>query len=159
MIITARGKPATYGSEFVAARVAVDQIIEMRITLRYFGVPVQGKAVLYGDNQSMITSSTLPHSKLSKRHNALAYHQVREAVAAKILGFYKIDGNKNVADILSKHWSHPQVYPMLQPLLFQDPKLKPCKRTPPDKPEDEIEINTVWWELRKMIIVRAIGEY
>jgi hypothetical protein len=32
---------ATFGSEFVAARIAVDQIIDLRNTLRYLGVPVQ----------------------------------------------------------------------------------------------------------------------
>jgi hypothetical protein len=32
---------ATYGSKFVAARIATDQIIDLRITLRYFGVPVE----------------------------------------------------------------------------------------------------------------------
>jgi hypothetical protein len=31
---------ATYGSEFVAARMCVDQIIDLRTTLRYLGVPV-----------------------------------------------------------------------------------------------------------------------
>ena len=33
---------ATYGSEFVAARTAVDQIIDIRTTLRYLGVPPSG---------------------------------------------------------------------------------------------------------------------
>ena len=39
---------------------------------------------MFGDNQSVITSSTIPHSRLSKRHNALSYHRVREAIVAKI---------------------------------------------------------------------------
>ena len=32
---------ATYGSEFVAARIATDQIIDLRYTLMYLGVPVR----------------------------------------------------------------------------------------------------------------------
>jgi hypothetical protein len=32
---------ATYGSEFVAARVCVEQIIDLRNTLRFLGVPVR----------------------------------------------------------------------------------------------------------------------
>ena len=67
---------ATYGSEFVAARIATDQILDMRLTLRYLGVPVNGSTYLFGDNQSVITSSTITHSPLSKRHNALSYHRV-----------------------------------------------------------------------------------
>jgi hypothetical protein len=37
---------------------------------------------------------------------------------AKILGFYWIDGKLNPADIVSKHWSYPQVWHLLKPLLF-----------------------------------------
>ena len=33
---------ATYGAEFVAARIATDQIIDLRSTLRYLGVEVKG---------------------------------------------------------------------------------------------------------------------
>jgi hypothetical protein len=33
---------ATFGSEFVAARIVVDQIVDLRNTLRYLGVPVPG---------------------------------------------------------------------------------------------------------------------
>lgn len=109
---------ATYGSEFVAARIATDQIIDLRTTLRYLGVPIQERAYMFGDNQSVITSSTIPHSSLSKRHNALSYHRVREAIVAKILRFFKIDGKDNPADVLSKHCGHPQMWPHVQPLLF-----------------------------------------
>jgi hypothetical protein len=109
---------ATYGSEFVAARIATEQILDLRTTLRYLGVPIKGKAYMYGDNQSVITSSTIPHSRLSKRHNALSYHRVREALAAKIINFIHIMGEKNPADILSKHCGYPQMWPHVQPLLF-----------------------------------------
>jgi hypothetical protein len=109
---------ATYGSEFVAARIATEQVINLRTTLRYLGVPIRGKAYMFGDNQSVITSSTIPHSRLSKRHNALSYHRVREAIAAKILNFIHIFGEKNPADILSQHCGYPQLWPHVQPLLF-----------------------------------------
>ena len=51
---------ATYGSEFVAARTAVDQIIDIRTTLRYLGVPIRDKSYMFGDNRSVVTSSTIP---------------------------------------------------------------------------------------------------
>jgi len=126
-----RDKTATYGSEFVAARIATDQIIDLRTSLRYLGVPLvkQSKtflsddsrdtpSYLFGDNKSVITSATIPHSSLNKRHNALSYHKVREAVAAKILAFVHIDGKANPADVLSKHYAFAQAWPLLQPLLF-----------------------------------------
>ncbi len=65
---------ATYGSEFLAARVCVDQIEDLRTTLRYLGVEVKGKSYMFGDNKSVIDSSKLPHSSLKKRHLALSYH-------------------------------------------------------------------------------------
>jgi hypothetical protein len=72
----------TFGSEFVAARIAVDQIVDLRKTLRYLGVPVKEWSFILGDNQAVVTNSVIPHSTLSKRHNALSYHRVREAIAA-----------------------------------------------------------------------------
>jgi hypothetical protein len=109
---------ATFGSEFTAARVSVDQIIDFRTTLRYLGVPVNNKSFMFGDNQAVVINSSIPHSSLNKRHNALAYHRVREMIAAKILGYYWIDGKKNPADIVSKHWSYPQVWHLLKAILF-----------------------------------------
>ena len=65
---------ATYGSEFVAARTAVDQIIDIRTTLRYLGVPIRDKSYMFGDNKSVVTSSTIPNSTISKRHHLASYH-------------------------------------------------------------------------------------
>ena len=94
---------ATYGSEFVAARTAVDQIIDIRTTLRYLGVPIRDKSYMFGDNRSVVTSSTIPNSTISKRHHLASYHRVREAIAAKFISFHWKDGKSNPADILSKH--------------------------------------------------------
>ena len=109
---------ATYGSELVAARIATEQVIELRLTLRYLGVPLNGKAYMFGDNKSVVDSSNRPHAKLHKRHTALSFHRVREAIASKMLIFTFIPGSINPADILSKHWANHKVWPMLQPLLF-----------------------------------------
>ena len=94
---------ATYGSEFIAACICIDQSIDLRNTLRYLGVPVCKKAYMFGDNKSVVDSSTIPHAK---RHNALSFHHVCEAIARAIIGFYHIDGDENPADILSKHWGY-----------------------------------------------------
>jgi hypothetical protein len=109
---------ATYGSEFVVARASTDQIIDHRYTLRMMGVPLDGPAWMFGDNESVVTSSTIPHSILMKRHNALAYHRVREAIAAKILFFLHISGNQNPADVLTKFLPYPVFWPLIEPILF-----------------------------------------
>lgn len=109
---------ATYGSEFVAARTAVEQIIDLRNTLRMMGVPVIERSYLFGDNESVVGSSTQLDAKLHKRHNALSFHRVREAIAAGFITFCHIPSEYNSADILSKHWGYSQVWQLLRPLLF-----------------------------------------
>ena len=109
---------ATFGSEYVAARIAVDQIVDIRHTLRYLGVPVEGPSMLFGDNESVVNTASNAHSKLQKRHNALSYHRVREALAAGIILFFHVRGKLNPADILSKHWSYANVWPLMKPILF-----------------------------------------
>ena len=109
---------ATYGSEFTAAKTAIQQIAALRITLQYLGVPIESTAYLFGDNESVVKSSTVPHSQLSKRHHALAYHFTREAIASGMVTFHHIPSTINPADILSKHWGHSQIYPTLRPILF-----------------------------------------
>jgi hypothetical protein len=94
---------ATYGSEFVAARTTVEQAINMRCTLRYLGVPIHGKSYMFGDNESVVGSSTKFDAKLHKRHTILSFHRVREAVAAGIVGFFHVSGTNNPADVLTKH--------------------------------------------------------
>jgi len=109
---------ATYGSEFITARICVDQCIDLKNTLCYLAVPICKKAYMFGDNKSVVNSSTIPHAKLHKRHNALSFHQVWEAIATAIIGFYHIEGSKNPAKVLSKHWGYRQIWKLLQPLLF-----------------------------------------
>ena len=109
---------ATYGSEFVAARTCVEQIIDLRTTLRYLGVPIRSKSYMFGDNKSVVDSSMQINAKLHKRHTILSFHRVRECIAAKMVGFYFIPGESNPADILSKHWGYSQVWTRLKTLLF-----------------------------------------
>ena len=100
---------ATYGLEFVAVKTATEQIMDLRNTLRYLGVPIMTKAYMFGDNKSVVMSSTTPQSILNKRHNMLSYHRVREAIAAKILEFHWCSSSQNRRDILSKHWDYMKV--------------------------------------------------
>ena len=92
--------------------------MDIRQTLRYLGAPIYSKSYLFGDSRSVVTSATLPHSTLTKHHNNLAFHRVREAIAAKIKAFYWIQSAYNLSDMLSKHWDHYSVYPMILKLLI-----------------------------------------
>ena len=109
---------ATFGSEYIAAKTCTEQIIDLRNTLRYLGVPVEGPSYMFGDNKTVVDTASVPAGKLHKRHNALAYHKTRYAVAADIIRFFHIAGVTNPADILSKHWDYASVWTQLKPLLF-----------------------------------------
>ena len=93
--------------------------MELKYKLRMLGVPLQkAGTILFGDNKSVVTNMTLPSSQLKKRHNAIAYHFIREAVAAGVLQFIHITGNINIADVLTKPLPPNQFYKLLQPILF-----------------------------------------
>ena len=59
--------------------------------------------MMFGDNETVVNTASVPQSRLLKRHNALSYHRTREAIAAGILRFHHVRGKLNPADILSKH--------------------------------------------------------
>ena len=87
-------------------------------TLRCLGAPIGAKSFLFGDNRSVVTSATLPHSTLTRRHNILAFQRVQEAIAAKLIAFYWIRSAYNLRDMVSKHWEDRTVYPMIFKLLI-----------------------------------------
>jgi hypothetical protein len=67
-----------------------------------FGVPINGSAKTYCDNQGVVKNVSIPESVLSKKHNSVNYHAVREVVATHIMQVAKEDGDTNVADLLTK---------------------------------------------------------
>ena len=107
---------SSYGSEIVSARIAAEQIIAIRYRLRMMGTPITTSSVLLGDNRSVQTSGSQPSSQLSKKHLAIAFHKVRETVAAGILLFWWVSTIFNIADLLTKalngqkHWSLTSYY-------------------------------------------------
>jgi hypothetical protein len=93
---------STFGSEFVATRIAIELITALRYKLRMFGVPIDDATNMFVDKQSVVINATIPTSVLKKKHNAIAYHKVREAVAASIVRIAKVAGSKNLADLFTK---------------------------------------------------------
>ena len=92
-------------------------MMDLTTTLMYLGVPIQVKLHVWGQ-ESVVTSSMIPTSILSKRHHISSYQHVRELRTAEFTGFYWKDGKANLADILSKHWEFASMWPHLKPLLF-----------------------------------------
>ena len=121
---------AVYGSEFMADRIAVEQIMVLRYMLMMLGVPIDGPAYLFGDNLSMITSSTIPSSSLKKRHNMLSYHRVREAIASGILNLFHIPGAENPSDVMTKILSHPTMWKLTKQFMWYNGDVHPVGKPP-----------------------------
>jgi hypothetical protein len=93
---------STYQAEFMAARVAVEEAIAIRYMLRSLGVPVDRPTLFLGDNKSVMTNIGQADSQLQKKHVAISYHLVREAVASGIIQPFHLAGKYNPSDILTK---------------------------------------------------------
>ena len=100
---------STFGSEIVALRTCLELVKEIRYKLRMMGVPLEGPAVVWCDNQSVANGASIPEAKLNKKHLGICYHAVREASAAKIWQVGFIKGEYNIADCLTKVLSGTQL--------------------------------------------------
>jgi hypothetical protein len=67
-----------------------------------FGVELDGLANVVCDDCGVVKNVSIPELMLMKKHNAINYHVVREAVAAGILRVGKEDGKTNLVDLLTR---------------------------------------------------------
>ena len=93
---------STFGSEFVALRVATEMCQALRYKLRMFGVAIDGPTSVMCDNKSVQTNASVPTSQLGKKHNAICYHKVRENVAAGVIRVGWVSSENNLADLFTK---------------------------------------------------------
>jgi hypothetical protein len=47
------------------------------------GVEVDGPAMMFGDNNAVIISTSILSSQLKKKHHLCAFHRIRECVAKR----------------------------------------------------------------------------
>ena len=67
-----------------------------------FGIPINGRANVFCDNESVFKNASIAESRLTKKHNSVCFHRVRESVAAGITMPFKVHSDYNLADILTK---------------------------------------------------------
>jgi hypothetical protein len=108
---------STFGSEFVAMKTAVELTISLRYKVRMMGIPLDGPTNVFCDNESVFKNVTKPESTLKKKHNSIAYHKVRESVAAKIIRIAWEDGRFNLADVLTKLMAGPRLRQLISCIL------------------------------------------
>jgi hypothetical protein len=93
---------SSFGSGFVAMRIALEIVEGLRYKLCMMGIPIDGPTNIFCDNQAVVRNTTTPKSTLKKKHTAINYHRVREAVAAERIRITKEPTAMNLSDILTK---------------------------------------------------------
>ena len=93
---------STFGSELIAMKQATDMIEALFYKLRMFGVPIEGECRVLGDNEGVVKAGSNPDARLSKKHNSIAFHRIRECVASEMILIYHEKGDSNLADLLTK---------------------------------------------------------
>ena len=66
------------------------------------GIAVDLPAFIFGDNQSVLSNTSLPHSKLKKKSCSIAYHLVREGVPKTEWATTYLNTDLNPSDMLTK---------------------------------------------------------
>ena len=66
------------------------------------GVPITEECAIFCDNSAVVTNSRPAESTLKKKHAAINFHRVREAIAAGTIKVAKTGTQTNLADILTK---------------------------------------------------------
>ena len=113
---------STYSAEMVAGRLAFEEVMDLRYKLRMLGVPILGATTLNGDNQFVITSCSIPSYNFKKKHHAIAYHRIREAVAAGVVKICHIKNSLNLANAMTKALPGHHHY-----ILWKNHLLKPLQ--------------------------------
>ena len=75
---------------------------------------------VFGDNDTMIKSSTIPHARLHKRHNILSFHFVRSTIswASAVLPEPSCPIKKMLKQVTTWHRCSTQKNCVLQPLSY-----------------------------------------
>ena len=109
---------STFGAEFIALKVGTELIKALQYKLAMMGVPIEGAANVLVDNNSVVQNTTIPTSTLQKKHNAICYHYVREAVASKCIRIAFVPSTENLADMLTKPLGASKLKHFMQRILY-----------------------------------------
>jgi hypothetical protein len=75
----------------VALGIEKDILVALRYKRCMFGVSIDGPANVFCDNIGVVKNTTIPELMLANKHNAINYHAIREAGAARIMWVEKED--------------------------------------------------------------------
>ena len=65
---------SSIGAEFIVLKQCCEYVRGLRFKLQMMDIAVDIPTLLLGDNQSVLTNVTVPHSTLKKKSSSAAYH-------------------------------------------------------------------------------------
>jgi len=107
-----------FGAEFVALCITIELIESLRYKLRMMGIAIEGPCSVFCDNESVVKNSSIPESILKKKHNAIAYHHVRESAVAGIVRIGYIHRSTNLADMFTKPLPQLKIHGFCEQILY-----------------------------------------
>ena len=78
---------STYRLEYIAGKTLTEQIMNIRATLRYLGVPLRDTCSVFGDNESATNSASIYHVKSHNIHISLLFHRIMEAFPVGVMSY------------------------------------------------------------------------
>jgi hypothetical protein len=80
---------------------------------------------MFCDNQGVVKNTSIPESTLTKKHNAINYHIIRESAAMDIIQVGKEDTKTNLANLLTKILNQPRREKLLELIMYlEDQKIR-----------------------------------
>ena len=89
-------------------RIAMEMLLALRTSLWMLGVPLDGPADVFCNNNSVVQSSMIPASVLKKKHNAVSFYKVRETIVAGAMCISHEGTDSNLVDLFSKTLPGPR---------------------------------------------------
>lgn len=86
----------------------MDLTMEFQYKICMLCKPICTTLLMYDDNQSVVTDTTVTSSTLKKK-GTIVYHCIFEAVAALIVNLYHVVGQDKIMDALTKSAGPPVI--------------------------------------------------
>ena len=91
--------------------------------LRMLGINFERTSTILCDNEGVVMNTQRPTSNLKKKHNAVAYHRIREMISIGLARTAHVGTKLNISDIETKAQGPASYYQLLSfPLYGRSPE-------------------------------------
>ena len=97
---------SSFVSEFVAMKACTEYVRGLKFKLQMMGIQFKLPAFIYGENQSVLSNTTMTQYMLKRNSNSIAYHFVREGTACDKWRATYSNTNNNQSGLLTKPLPH-----------------------------------------------------